>query len=467
MDAHDTSRLTTVTAAVLAAISPAFAAEIDPARPVSEVSVGIGYANNDGRQFGQYNGINESGAYGLLDLDFVRRDDATGTWLRFFGRSLGLESRLSGKAYSKAVERFVAATSEKPGPGAAVAVPHDQRVHLPGVSAIGCAVSPRLCSEALQRTVLGACDFVTMPMRWLDLEPSEGQYAFAGTDKWIEWAVRAAKLPIVGGPLVEIRPSCMPEWLSIWENDYETFRELVYEHIQKVVVRYRRTVARWTVCGGLHINSNFKLAFEQIRDLTRVCVLLVRKLQPGAKVMVEIAQPWGEYHAQDRKSLPPLMYADALAQSGLPIDAIGLRLQMGQPVPGQSTRDLAAISALLDRYAAFEKPIALTAVGAPSASKASQPSDAATVESPAGWWRQGWSEFAQSDWLAAVAAIACGKSYVQSFCWQDLADPPDGSTAPEMPMGGLVNAGGSPKPAGTRLTQIHNALRAGKSFIPA
>ena len=93
MDAHDTFRLTTVTAAVLTAMSPAFAAEIDPARPVSEVSVGIGYANNDGRQFGQYNGINESGAYGLLDLDFVRRDDPTGTWMRFFGRNLGLESR--------------------------------------------------------------------------------------------------------------------------------------------------------------------------------------------------------------------------------------------------------------------------------------------------------------------------------------------------------------------------------------
>src|SRR5688572_27271763 len=89
----DTFRLTTLTAAVFAAIPPVFAAELDPARPVSEASAGIGYADTDGRQFGQYNGIKESGAYGLFDLSVNRRDDATGTWLRFDARNVGLESR--------------------------------------------------------------------------------------------------------------------------------------------------------------------------------------------------------------------------------------------------------------------------------------------------------------------------------------------------------------------------------------
>jgi MtrB/PioB family decaheme-associated outer membrane protein len=93
MDARDSFRLTTITAAVLTAISPALAAELDPAKPVSEVRAGVGYATEDGRQFGQYNGINERGFYGLFDLDFLRRDDATGTWLHFFGRNIGLESR--------------------------------------------------------------------------------------------------------------------------------------------------------------------------------------------------------------------------------------------------------------------------------------------------------------------------------------------------------------------------------------
>jgi len=89
--------LTAVASALLAAFGPALAAESEEVarltRLQSAVEFGIGYADGDGRRFGQYTGINESGAYGLLDLNLVKRDDATGTWLRFTGRNLGLDHR--------------------------------------------------------------------------------------------------------------------------------------------------------------------------------------------------------------------------------------------------------------------------------------------------------------------------------------------------------------------------------------
>jgi hypothetical protein len=56
-------------------------------------SIGPGYTPDDGRRFGQYNGINERGFYGLLDFNVVNRDDATGTWLGIFGRNVGLPNR--------------------------------------------------------------------------------------------------------------------------------------------------------------------------------------------------------------------------------------------------------------------------------------------------------------------------------------------------------------------------------------
>jgi MtrB/PioB family decaheme-associated outer membrane protein len=87
-------------AAVAAAFStaPARSAEGDDeirqlSKPESEVSAGIGYVTKDNRRFGVYNGLNEKGGYLLLDADVARRDDATGTWLRFGARNLGLESR--------------------------------------------------------------------------------------------------------------------------------------------------------------------------------------------------------------------------------------------------------------------------------------------------------------------------------------------------------------------------------------
>ena len=97
MKTRNTIMQTAVGAALLAALGPAAAAEgadvFALTKPESTASIGLGFADSDGRRFGQYNGINESGAYGLLDLDLVRRDDATGTWLRFRGRDLGLDNR--------------------------------------------------------------------------------------------------------------------------------------------------------------------------------------------------------------------------------------------------------------------------------------------------------------------------------------------------------------------------------------
>ena len=91
------SPLTATATALLAAFGSAGAAESDEitllTKPESSISFGAGYVNKDGARFGQYNGLNQSGGYGLLDLDLVNRDDATGTWLTLQGRNLGLDSR--------------------------------------------------------------------------------------------------------------------------------------------------------------------------------------------------------------------------------------------------------------------------------------------------------------------------------------------------------------------------------------
>jgi len=62
-------------------------------RPDSSVSAGIIFVDDDNSRFGQYRGLTDDGLYGKLDLNFVTRDDATGTWLFLTGRDLGLDSR--------------------------------------------------------------------------------------------------------------------------------------------------------------------------------------------------------------------------------------------------------------------------------------------------------------------------------------------------------------------------------------
>lgn len=385
-----------------------------------------------------------------------------------------LKDRASGEAYQTAAAHYKKLSQESLAPGAPVVIAGSgDGAILPGPAIIGCSISPGTFSEPLQKAAASSLDFVTMPMRWEDMEPKEGKYNFASTDRWIEWAVRVAKVPVFAGPLVDFRAPCVPDWLYIWENDYETLRDLVIEHIQSIVTRYRRTIARWTVASGLNVNTNFKLPIEQVMDLTRVAVGLVKKLHPQAKVQVEIAQPWGEYHATNRRSIPPLIYAEAMIQMGLPVDAIGLRLQMGHAQPGLSTRDLLSLSALLDRYAHFEKPLAVTAIGTPSAPIAPtpyQPREGSAAEDPyePGFWRGPWNERRQASWLSQAMGICASKPFVHSVCWQDLADPapvPSGGQppAPEMPSGGLVGPTGQPKPALQALAALRQSVKEGKA----
>ena len=363
--------------------------------------------------------------------------------------------RVSGDLYAKNVERTPVGHPGRSRGTAPVLNADGPGIILPQRPVIGAAISPGSFGATAQSVAGEALDFVQMPMRWIEMEPSEAKYAFKQTDQWIEWAVRKARLPVFAGPVIDFRASCVPEWMYIWENDYETLRDLVYEHLKNLVTRYRRTIARWTVISGIHVNDNFHFTFDQMMDLTRVCVLTAKKLHPTAKVFVELTQPWGEYYTTNRRSLPPIMYAEMVSQAGIPVDGFGLRVQMGQPEQGQSARDLMAFSSMLDRYAALEKPISLT-IGVPSDTPEATNAPELADRQP-GFWRAKWTADQQADWASAFSGIALAKPFVQSVAWHELYDVPQPA---EMPRGGLIDVQGHLKPAAARVTELRAALRA-------
>jgi hypothetical protein len=332
----------------------------------------------------------------------------------------------------------------------------------PGRPQLGIALTPDRFAEPLQRVVAGTFDFVSCLTRWSEIEREEGQRVFTPTDRWIEWAVRTAKLPVVGGPVLDLSWRGIPKWLHIWENDYKTLRELAYEHLKVVVTRYRRAINRWVVISGVNTNTDFALRMEEMIDLTRLAVLTVRKLQPSAQVIVDIALPFGEHVTHVDRSVAPILYAGILKESGIHFDAFGVRVQMGDGAPGHAARDLMALSAVLDTLAEFDKPIHVTAVGCPSAPfKGAEPAAKhRELYGEPGHWRAPWTGALQAEWMAQALPMILAKSYVQSACWQCLWDT---DHLPEMRLGGLVTVDGKPKPALKRLADISHALRTGVS----
>jgi hypothetical protein len=322
--------------------------------------------------------------------------------------------------------------------------------------ALGAGVCLEQTNDRLRAGIQANVDYVAVPTPWKALAPGQGEYNFTALDNWVEWAVRT-RMPIVAGPVISFEPQVLPDWLFIWEHDYETVRDVIYEHVERIVSRYRNAVQTWKVASGLHVNSHFTFNFEQIMDLTRTTTMLVKKIQPAAKVLVEIRQPFGEYYATNPRSIPPLMYADLLIQGAINFDALSIRLLMGQAVSGQYTRDLMQVSLMIERYAEFGKPLHVC-IGAPSEAVTPEmiyvAEDAEPVDPDAGHWRKPWSPQVQAHWLEAVAQIAMSKPYVESVTWHDLIDHP----AMDLPLSGLVTEDLQPKAAYRRLGLLRRSL---------
>ncbi|MFP4144390.1 MAG: endo-1,4-beta-xylanase [Phycisphaeraceae bacterium] len=324
--------------------------------------------------------------------------------------------------------------------------------------AIGCGISLEHTTDRVRNCIQGGFDFLQLPTPWRALAPEEGDYRWALTDRWVEWAAKS-RLPLVAGPALAFDPVNLPDWLYIWEHDYETIRDLLYEHIERLMDRYQAAVSLWKVVSGLHVNSHFPFNFDQLMDITRMTCMLVKKKAPQAKAMIEIREPFGEYYASNPRSIPPMMYVELIVQSGIPFDGFAVHLPMGQARPGQYTRDLMQISNLLDQFSGYGKPVYLT-VGAPSgpvtemmiaAEDSRQPVDASS-----GFWRRPWSEVVQSHWLEAVLQIALSKPIVEAVAWQDLMDDP----SMELPLSGLITENLQPKPALSRLATFRRNLAA-------
>jgi hypothetical protein len=315
---------------------------------------------------------------------------------------------------------------------------------------VGCRVNSLVQSQKYKETVTDNFDYVVLPMSWKQLQPEEQVFNTDSVDDWVELLARK-RVPIIAGPLVSLTEGMVPDWMFIWEHDFDTLREMAYEYVQKVVQRYRRAVGAWNVVSGLHAGAAFSLSFEQIIELTRMLIAQVKTLLPNAKTLVSITQPFGEYHAKAGVGVPPMLYAEMVAQAGVNFEAFGLELEMGVPKPGYFTRDLFQLSCLLDRFSTLGRPVYITATCAPGKNSPDSGDSSNGKVDPAqgGRWHKPWDPQVQADWMEAVYKLAFSKPYVESVAWADLAD-----MSQELPAGGLLDDMLKPKPVYNKLQEL-------------
>ncbi len=314
---------------------------------------------------------------------------------------------------------------------------------------LGVALPSGPVRPAVMKPIADVFDFVRLPFVWREIQPTEHGAKYEQPEAWLK-AAAAAKIAVRGGPLLNFGVQFVPDWMYIWENDFESIFDNARDHVERTVQRFGKQISSWIALSGIHGDNVFGFSFEQTMELTRMAASVTKQHAPRAQVILDLTQPWGEYFSRNHQSIPPLVYADMAAQSGIPFDAFGLQFIFGIASEGYHVRDLLQISSLIDKLANLGKPIHLTAVAAPSARIG------AGGAQQGGEWHGPWTEALQAEWVSSFCEIALSKPYVESVCLQSLVDSPSA----EIATGGVLREDLSPKPAYAKLGELRKRLQA-------
>ncbi len=329
----------------------------------------------------------------------------------------------------------------------ALAARHRQTGRLNAL--LGFKMGDGVPSEAISRQIAGAFNTAMVPLAWRDIEAREGKPDWTRSDQQIEWC-RAQGLKICGGPLLQIDKWSLPDWMYLWgEDDEESFRSCVAEHVQAVVSRYRGRVQLWQCAARLNVNNEFSHSEEQRLRLAVLTIESIRRADPRAPIVLSIDEPGGSFMSRDEYALSPWHFADALVRAELGLAGIGLEINFGYKPHGTEPRDALEFGRQMDRWSMLGLPLLVTIVAASSAQRDPQArSQAVTVA----YLEQGeLSAETQRAWAEKFMPVLLAKQPVQGIIWNQLSD----HQPHEFPHSGLFDAEDRPKP----IIEVFRALR--------
>ncbi|HEV3003330.1 MAG TPA: endo-1,4-beta-xylanase [Pirellulales bacterium] len=278
-----------------------------------------------------------------------------------------------------------------------------------------------------------------VPFSWRSVESLEGAHRWDATDQQLAWC-RAHDLAVCGGPLVRPDREGLPDWLYVWEGDFNNIQSFVSDYVESVVTRHRGAVHAWQCAARVNLADALSLTEEQRLRLAVRAIEITHDIDPQTPLIVRIDQPWAEYMSRTAPDLSPLHFADALVRSGLHLSAVGLEINMGYE-PGTYMRDRLELSRLLDLWSYLGLPLHafLTVPGGehPTPLPRGRPTPLP------GTFPGGWSPENQAAWIKHYLPVLFAKPAVEAIFWNQLRD----FEGCEFPYAGLVDSSGAVKPA--------------------
>ncbi len=305
-------------------------------------------------------------------------------------------------------------------------------------------------SVQVRRSLLEACNIIQLPIAWRAIELKEGRRDWKQTDQQLAWCQKAG-LKTSAGPLLQMDDRGAPDWLYLWEGDYDSLSRLMLEHVQAVVSRYAGRVHMWHVASRVNHGPLFSLEEEQRLQLVAQALELVRKLDPRTPTVVSFDQPWAEYLGNEAEDLAPMHYADALVRADLGISGFGLEINAGFHPGGSQHRPAFEYDRLIEQWSQFGLPLMLQLSTASSAQPDALASRGIEVTPPI--FSGDTTADQQHAWAGALLPLLLSRSSVQVVMWNPLTD----ATQHEFPNAGLYDAKQQAKPVLHLMRDLHKA----------
>ncbi|MCH7726815.1 MAG: endo-1,4-beta-xylanase, partial [Planctomycetes bacterium] len=224
---------------------------------------------------------------------------------------------------------------------------HQQSEKLPTL--LGSSVGTTPLAKGKAEAFLSAFNTAVIPLSWRDVEPEEGTFQWDAVDAQLEWC-KEAGLRRCSGPLLRIDKGNLPDWIYLWEEDFESLESYFLRYLRQVVNRYGGQLQIWQVAAGMNVDGAMALSEQDKLRLTVAAIETVRQADSKTPIVVTFDQPWAEYLAVRDLDLSPVHFADYLVRADLGVAGIGLEINFGYWPGGTLPREAIEISRQIDYW---------------------------------------------------------------------------------------------------------------------
>ncbi|MGO8690299.1 MAG: endo-1,4-beta-xylanase [Thermoguttaceae bacterium] len=312
---------------------------------------------------------------------------------------------------------------------------------------LGADLETSLLDAYTARQFLAAFNAAVVPISWRDVEASEGTFSWSVCDAQIQWC-HTHGLKVCAGPLIHLDPRSLPDWLYLWEDDFDNLSASMSHFISAVVARYRGKVDLWQCAGRFNTAETLSLSEEEKLQLAATTIRAVQALDSQTPALISFDQPWSEYMDRREVDFPPLHFADALVRAGLGLNGLVLEINLGYQPGCTLPRTPLEFSRQLDYWSLLGLPL-YVALGVPSG-EGDDPLARRRLAVPPGCWNLQ----AQQAWIARYVPLILAKPAVQGVLWSQLRD----SVPHDFPHAGLLDERCHAKPALRALATIRQTL---------